>query len=122
MKNGGGTALLAAMIGGCTALTAAVHTGRTVDSPFSALLSQVQVGTALGVMVPPDTVVVPQGNSLLSVSQPVTAIGVAVHRHKGGGALGAATQTRLCLLFFIFFTTFANVLTLQLFHHHVQVC
>ena len=52
----------------------------------------------------------------------VTATGVAVHRHKGGGALGAATQARLCLLFITIFTTFANVLTLLVFHHHVHVC
>ena len=38
------------------------------------------------------------------------------------GALGVATQTRLRLLFFTFFTTFVIVLTLQVFHHHVQVC
>ena len=51
-----------------------------------------------------------------------TATGVAVHHHKGGDALWEATQTRLCLLFFTFFTTFANVLTLQVFYYHVQVC
>ena len=74
-------------------------------------------GSAIGqgVTVPPRT---PPSRPPL----PVTATGVAVHRHKGGGVLRAATQARLRLLFFTFFTTFANVLTLQVFHHHVQVC
>ena len=53
--------------------------------------------------------------------QPITATGVAVHRTRGGGAPVAALQAELYLRFFTFLTTFANVLTLQVFHHHVQV-
>ena len=88
-----------------------------VLAPAQALLSHVQVGDATrqAVAVPPRTP--PSQPPLL-----VTATGVAVHHHKGGSALGAATQARLRLLFFTFFTTFANVLTLQVFHHRVQVC
>jgi hypothetical protein len=64
----------------------------------------------------------PQGNSLLSASQPVTVTRVAVHRTRGGGALVATPQAEFHLFFFTFFTTFANVLTLQVFHHHAQMC
>ena len=64
----------------------------------------------------------PQANPLLSASQPVTAIGVTVHRTRGGGAPVAADQAEFCLLFFTFFTIFANVLTHQVSYHHVQVC
>ena len=68
------------------------HLGRctpslAVPAPALALLSHVQVGTALGVAVPPDKGWrCPQSNPLLSASQPITATGVAVHRRKGGGA------------------------------------
>jgi len=51
-----------------------------------------------------------------------TALGVVVHRTRGGGAPVAAPQAKFRLLFFTFLTTFANVLTLEVFHHHVQVC
>jgi len=62
---GGGTALQAAVTRWCTTLTAAVYTKRVGATPFSAALGQGQVGTALGVAVPPDTVVVPHPNSFL---------------------------------------------------------
>jgi hypothetical protein len=44
--------------------------------------------------------------------QMVTTTGVVVHRTRGGGAPRAAPQAKLHLLFFTFFVTFANVLTL----------
>ena len=107
----------------CTAVPGAVYTRHGGATPFSAELGQGQVGTALGVAVPPDNQWrCPQGNTLLSPSQPVTTIGVAVHQARGGGAPVAAPQARFRLLRFTFFTTFATVLTLQVFHHHVQVC
>jgi hypothetical protein len=85
-------------------------------SSYSALsLGQVQVGTTLGVVVPPNRVVVPLG-------QPDALSFLAGHRHRGGGAPLAASQAEFRLLFFTFLTTFANMLTLQVFHHHVQVC
>ena len=66
---GGGTALLAAVIGRCTALRAAMHTGR-IGARFTPPESRpFQVGTALGVVVPLDTQWwCPQGNSLLLAS------------------------------------------------------
>ena len=82
------------------------------------LFGRGQVGTALGVAVPPDKVTVPHQNTSLLAS----SAGVAVHRTGHGGALGTTFQARLRLLFFTFFTTFANVLTLQVSHNHVQVC
>ena len=78
-------------------------------------LSRVQVGTALGVAVPPDKEAVP-------AQAPPSRPGLAGHRHRGGGASRAAPRAKFHLLFFVFFTTFANVLTLQVFHHHMQVC
>ena len=78
------------------------------------LLDRGQVDIALVVAMPPDSVAVPHQNTSLSASS-------AGHRHRGGGALGATPQAWLHLLFFTFFTTFANVLTLQVFHHHVRV-
>jgi hypothetical protein len=54
--------------------------------------------------------------------QPV-ALGLpASHRHRGGGAPMVAPQAEFHLPFFSFLTTFANMLILQVFHHHVQVC
>ena len=71
--------------------------------------------TALGVAVPTQ-------HFPLGLAQRVIALGVVVHRTRHGGALEAVPRARLCLLFFTFFTTFSNVLTLQVLHHHVQVC
>ena len=86
------------------------------------LLSWGKVGTALGVVVPPDRVVVPTQHLPLSLAQPITATRVVVHRIGHGGALRAAPRAQLRLLFFTFFTTFTNMLTLQVFQHHVLVC
>ena len=56
-----------------------------------ALLGHVQVGTALGVAVPPNNQWrCPQGNTLLSASQTVTVTRVVVHRIARGGAPRAA--------------------------------
>jgi hypothetical protein len=106
----------------CTVLTTTVYTKHDGVTPFSAALGRGQVGTAIGVVVPSDRVVVPTRAPSSRPPQSVTAIGVAVHRTGHGGALVAAHRAQQCLLFFTFFTTFANVLTLQVFYHYVQVC
>jgi len=74
----------------------AVYTGMPGDHPKPATLGPSLLdpsghrprgggATGQGVAVPPTT---PPSRPPLSV----TAIGVAVHRHKGGSALGVATQ------------------------------
>ena len=58
----------------------------------------------------------------------LAALGLlADHRHRGGGAPDKGwrcshgiPQGEFRLLFFTFLTTFANVLTLQVFYHHMQ--
>ena len=63
----------------CTALRTAVHTGRSGGRLTLPLLYQVQVGTALGVAVPPDKVAVTHQCTPLLAS----SIG---HHHRGGSA------------------------------------
>ena len=58
-KNGGGTAPPAAVTRRCTTLTSAVYTGHAGATSFFAALGRGQVGTALGMVVPPDRVAVP---------------------------------------------------------------
>jgi len=64
----------------------------------------------------------PPSSLLLSASQPVIATGVAVHRIRGGGAPVAAPQAEFRLISSSFSPPLQNVLTLQLFHHHMQMC
>ena len=58
-NSGGGTAPLMAVARWCTALTSAVYTGHAGATSFFAALGRGQVGTALGMVVPPDRVAVP---------------------------------------------------------------
>jgi hypothetical protein len=110
-KNGGGTAPPVAVTRRCTALTAAVYTGRTGVCPHSVASRLRSCGhRPRGDSAPPEHLLL----GLHSRSPP--------HRTRHGDALGSAPRARLRLLCFTFFTTFANVLTLQVFHHHVQVC
>ena len=112
-----------AVTGRCTALRAAVHTGRT-GARFTSPESRPCLGghRPRGGGATGHTVAVPPGQ-LAALGLPAgTATGVAVHRTRGGGAPVAAPQAEFRLLLFTFITTFANVLTLQVFHHHVQVC
>jgi hypothetical protein len=71
---GSGTALPTAVTQRCTAPAVAMNNVVSSDTPFSAFLSQVLVGTALGVAVPSDKVAVPTTKhptlSLLSWSPP----------------------------------------------------
>jgi len=107
----------------CTALHMAVCTITSGDSPSAFAQNQVQVGTALGVAVPPDKgVAVPPRTPPSRPPLPITATPMAVTSTGGGGATRAAPRAEFRLIFFTFFTTFANVLTLQVFHHHVQLC
>ena len=88
----------------CTVAPEAVHTATCDASLHNLTLSRVQVGIALGVVVPPDKGWRwPPRAPPSRPPQPVTAPGVAVHDHKGVRARGAATQARLRLLFFTFF-------------------
>jgi hypothetical protein len=94
-----------------------------VPAPAPALLGHIQVGTALGVAVPLHKWwQCPTRTAPSRPPQLVTATGVAVHWTRHGGAPGVAHRAWECLFFFTFFTTFANVLKLQVSHHHVQVC
>ena len=94
-----------------------MYTGHVGATSISAALGRGQVGTATG-----QGGGAPPKHLSLGQAQSVTATGVTVHQTWGGGAPRAAHRAKFCLLFFTFFTTFANVLTLQVFHHHVQVC
>jgi hypothetical protein len=107
----------------CTALIAMVNTDHSSDT-FTSAASWPCLGGhhPRGGDATRHSGSAPQGNSLLLASQPITATGVAVHWTRGGGAPVVAPQAEFRLLFFTFLTTFANVLTLQVFHHHVQVC
>jgi hypothetical protein len=73
-KNGGGTTLHTAVTRRCTTPATTVNIVVSGDTLFSVLLSRVQVGTALGVAVPPDRVTVPPNEhpalGLLSRSPP----------------------------------------------------
>jgi hypothetical protein len=112
LKSGGGTAPRVAVY--------TEHTGATLLSPASL--------PRLGGHCPRGGGATGQGGDAppkhlpLGLAQSVTAIGVAVHRTEGCGSPRAAPRAKFRLLFFTYFTTFANVLTLQVFHHHVQVC
>jgi hypothetical protein len=70
-----------------------------VTTSAPTMLGQVQVGTALWVAVPPNQGWrCPQGNSLLLVSQSVTAIGVAVHPGSTPSSVSPPLLHQLLLL------------------------
>ena len=80
----------------------AVHIGQGGARPFSAALNRSQVGTALGVEVPPDTAAVPAQQHPLGLAQTVTATGVAVHQTGRGGAPQGSTLSPVSPPFFTF--------------------
>jgi hypothetical protein len=107
---GGGIALPVVVTRPCTALTMAVYTRCTGAHAHSATARPGSGGhrprggsaTGQGGGAPPEHLLL--GLHSRSPPQEWQCTGQ-------GGALGAAPQTRLHLLFFTFFTTFANVLT-----------